>query len=297
VSPADRLASTVRSERGRPFVTTVLLGAGLFMLAAGVWCLVAPHSFARFVDFPYSRHFIHDAGAFQVGIGATLVLAAVWADAVAVALAAFLVANTVHMVNHIVDLGVGGQSLDAWGLGLISLLTLAALVVRMRQLGGVAGEVRTTAAVPALEPFVRQKTVRLTSYRRDGTPVGAPVSIAVDGDRAFARSPGKGGKIKRIRNNPMVEIAPCTALGKPTGPAVAMRARLLQGAEFRHAGRLLGRKYPMLQGAFVPLVHRLFRAKLGPTAHIELRPLGAPGDEAMQAWPALRMVREAWREG
>ena len=45
---------------------------------------------------------------------------------------------------------------------------------------------RDAAAV--LEPFVRQQTVLLTTYRRNGTPVGTPVHIAVDGDRAFVRT-------------------------------------------------------------------------------------------------------------
>ena len=122
------------------------------------------------------------------------------------------------------------------------------------------------------------------------------MSIAVDGDRAFVRSPGKGGKVKRVRSNPVVEVAPCTALGRPTGPAVAMRARLLQGEEFRRAGRLLAHKYPMLQGAFVPLVHRLFRAKTGPTVHIELTPAAAPS-AGRQAEPGLLVVRQARGEG
>lgn len=46
----------------------------------------------------------------------------------------------------------------------------------------------TTPASTVLAPFVRQKTVLLTTYRRDGTPVGTPVHIAVDGDRAFFRT-------------------------------------------------------------------------------------------------------------
>lgn len=39
-----------------------------------------------------------------------------------------------------------------------------------------------------LERFVRPKTVLLTSYRRNGTPVGTPVSIAVNGEHAFVRT-------------------------------------------------------------------------------------------------------------
>jgi uncharacterized protein len=32
------------------------------------------------------------------------------------------------------------------------------------------------------------KTILLTTYKRDGTPVSTPVSIAFDGDRAFWRT-------------------------------------------------------------------------------------------------------------
>jgi hypothetical protein len=43
-------------------------------------------------------------------------------------------------------------------------------------------------APAALEPFDRQKTVLFTTHRRDGTPVGTPVRIVVDGDRTFVRT-------------------------------------------------------------------------------------------------------------
>ena len=63
------------------------------------------------------------------------------------------------------------------------------------------------AEMPTLEPFVRQTCVLLTIYRRNGTPVGTPVNIAVDGDRAFVRTWDTTWKLKRIRNNPEVEVA------------------------------------------------------------------------------------------
>jgi PPOX class probable F420-dependent enzyme len=287
---ADQVSPTVTRRPSWVFTTAVLVAIGALTLAAGVWAVASPRSFAGFAGFGYHRHFIHDVGAFQIGIGTTLLLAAAWADAAAVVLAGFFVGNSVHTVNHVVDLDIGGHSWNAWALGAGSVLVLAALVVRMRQLGWVAGEVTTTAAVPALAPFVRQKTILLTSYRRDGRPVGAPVSVVVDGDRAYVRSPGKGGKIKRIRNNPIVEIAPYTTFGKATGPAVRMRARLLDGAEFRHAGQLLGRKYPMLQGVFVPLTHRLGRAKFGRTTHLALTPIDERPARETAAEPRSRVT-------
>jgi hypothetical protein len=38
------------------------------------------------------------------------------------------------------------------------------------------------------------KTVLLTTYKRDGTPVGTPVSIAFDGDRAFSAHTTRRGR-------------------------------------------------------------------------------------------------------
>jgi uncharacterized protein len=119
----------------------------------------------------------------------------------------------------------------------------------------------------SLAPFVRQKTVLLTTFRRDGTSVGTPVSIAVEGDRAFVRTWDTSGKMKRIRNNPEVTIAPSTTFGTPTGPALPAEAKILTGSESSHAGHLLARKYPLLHGVIVPLTHRLRR---NTTTHIEL---------------------------
>lgn len=126
--------------------------------------------------------------------------------------------------------------------------------------------------IASLAPFGREKAALLTTYRRDGTPVATAVNIAVEGDHAFVRSWDTAGKIKRIRNNPEVELAPSTMSGKPTGPAIRARARLLSGDESAHAGRLIARKHPILQGVLVPLFHRLRGLT---TAHVELRPIEA----------------------
>ena len=258
-------------DRGRRFVLAVTLLAGLFMTAAGLAGLLAPSWFAGAAGFPRHTHFVHDAGAFQLGIGVTLLLAVAWRDGLVPALAGFLVANTTHAINHAVDLDLGGHGSDPWGLAALSLLTAAALGVRLGQLGWVVGEV-TTATIPALAPFVRQKTVLVTTYRRDGRPVGTPVSLAVDGDHAYLRSFEQAGKTRRIHRNPRVAVAPSTARGRPTGPAIQATARCLEGAESRRAARLLVGKHPLLHGVLVPLTHRLGRAKTGKTVHFQLTP-------------------------
>lgn len=122
---------------------------------------------------------------------------------------------------------------------------------------------------PVLEPFVRQRNVLLTTYRRDGTPAGTPVHVAVDGDLLFVRTWDTTWKLKRIRNNPEVELAPSTFRGVPTGESVRLHARILEGDESARAGRRLAGKYPLLHGVLIPLVHRL---RGNTTVHVELTP-------------------------
>ena len=113
------------------------------------------------------------------------------------------------------------------------------------------------------------KTILLTTYKRDGTAVGTPVSIAFDGDRAFFRSYDKAWKTKRLRRDPRVRVAPSTVRGKPTGPAIQARATLLDGEQARVAARALARRHRVLQAVLVPTMHRVMRYQ---TMHYELEP-------------------------
>jgi uncharacterized protein len=60
-------------------------------------------------------------------------------------------------------------------------------------------------------------TIRLVTYKRDGTGIATPVSLAWDGNRAFFRSYDRAWKTKRLRNTPQVECAAATLSGTPTG--------------------------------------------------------------------------------
>jgi PPOX class probable F420-dependent enzyme len=123
---------------------------------------------------------------------------------------------------------------------------------------------------PELTPFVKQWAVLLTSHKKDGSGVDTPVNIAVEGDHAYFRTPGRAWKTKRLRNNPEVEIAPSTPRGAPTGPEIHARARLLDhdSEEDKHAAKLLRRKYPITHGVFVPLAHKIMGTQ---TLHYEVR--------------------------
>jgi len=119
----------------------------------------------------------------------------------------------------------------------------------------------------ALEPLHRSWAVLLTSYKRDGTPIGTPVNLAVDGGRAYFRSYNKAWKTKRIKNNPEVAIAPSTVRGRATGPALQAKARLLSGEEDVHARAVIAKRHPVFQRFLIPFAHKMSRYE---TMHYEV---------------------------
>lgn len=112
-------------------------------------------------------------------------------------------------------------------------------------------------APAALAQLGHSGTVQLQTRKRDGTWVPSPVSLVTEGDRAYFRTYDASGKYKRLRNFPQVRLAAASRFrGKPTGPAVEGRVRVLDGAEARHAGDLLAARFPLLHGKMVPWTHR-----------------------------------------
>jgi hypothetical protein len=114
------------------FRRAVVVLAAVFWLGGGVWAFVAPRSFFdTLATFrPYNRHLLHDIGAFQIGIGATLVAALVWRDPIRVVLSGVAVGSILHVVAHLLDHNLGGRGTDVPGLALFALLVTAGALVR-----------------------------------------------------------------------------------------------------------------------------------------------------------------------
>ena len=125
------------STLGRRVPRAVAVIVGLGFVALGVWAMVDPRSFfdalARFE--PYNQHFLQDIGAFQVGLGAVLLLAGVPARAngLAVALVGVGVGAALHVVSHVVGRDLGGPpATDIPSFAALAALLLAAGVFRWR---------------------------------------------------------------------------------------------------------------------------------------------------------------------
>ncbi len=98
-----------------------------------------------------------------------------------------------------------------------------------------------------------QKYISLTTFRKNGAGVATPVWFGEDGGKLYVMTRSDMGKVKRIRNKPLVRVAPCTIHGKVRGPELAARARILPPEEHAHARQTINRKYWM---ARLPLIWR-----------------------------------------
>ena len=96
----------------------------------------------------------------------------------------------------------------------------------------------------AIGHLARSRSVRLTTFRKDGTPVDTPVGGVVDNGRLYVLSYPNTGKLKRLRNNPKVIVAPCNSAGvsPPDVHPLDGTGRILDREETEHAYRLMARK-------------------------------------------------------
>ncbi len=60
---------------------------------------------------------------------------------------------------------------------------------------------------PVWTKLDEEKTVLLTTYKRDGSGVDTPIHIAVDGETAFIRTYATAWKWKRLQRNPHVTVS------------------------------------------------------------------------------------------
>jgi PPOX class probable F420-dependent enzyme len=107
------------------------------------------------------------------------------------------------------------------------------------------------STVSGFGEFAGKKYLNLESYRKSGAAVRTPVWFAADlsshldspDAKLYIYTTGDSGKVKRIRNNDRVKIAPCNARGDLQGEWVEARAEIVTGNEAAHGMSLLNKKY------------------------------------------------------
>jgi uncharacterized protein len=103
----------------------------------------------------------------------------------------------------------------------------------------------------SIEIFSNKKYLNLETFRRSGESMRTPVWFVQDGEVFYVQTMENSGKVKRICNNCMVNIAPCKMDGKLIGPWIPAQAqRVTDPVVSSRAGHLLDRKYGLLKKMF-----------------------------------------------
>jgi PPOX class probable F420-dependent enzyme len=113
-----------------------------------------------------------------------------------------------------------------------------------------------------VERLGRGSYLLVTTFRKDGTPVPTPVWVGRDGDELLVWTQTTAGKVKRIRNNPTVEVTACDLRGKPRGETVKGTARILDAAGTERGRKVLRKKYG-IAGHVVIGSSKVFRGQDG----------------------------------
>ncbi len=121
------------------------------------------------------------------------------------------------------------------------------------------------------EQFTPMSTIMLTTFKRNGTPVGTPTWLIVRDGTLYVKTYAGLGKVKRIRNMARVLVAPCTATGKVTGQAYEGKARVLTAEEGMDILKAIRKRYGF-QDMFFTQINR-WRGLKEPIA-IEIVPTG-----------------------
>jgi len=99
--------------------------------------------------------------------------------------------------------------------------------------------------------FAGHKYLNLETFKKSGDGVKTPVWFAADPSasldsnsaKLYLYTIGVSGKVKRVRNNPRVKIAPCDMRGRVLGEWVEAHAEIVTGEQATRGMQLLNKKY------------------------------------------------------
>lgn len=102
----------------------------------------------------------------------------------------------------------------------------------------------------SFEPLQGQKFIALTTYRKSGEPVVTPVWFTQRDSKLYVWTGASSGKVKRLRNNPQVSLAPSDFSGKPLGDALSGLVSFPPEGEWKVLNGLFQSKYGLQFGIF-----------------------------------------------
>jgi uncharacterized protein len=113
------------------------------------------------------------------------------------------------------------------------------------------GYAEKEAGMKSLDQFSKKQYLNLETFRKNGDCMKTPVWFVQEGEILYVQTTANCGKVKRIRNNQRVNVAPCKMDGTPTGTWVPANAREITDVEIsKKVNRLLDKKYGLMKKMF-----------------------------------------------
>lgn len=104
-----------------------------------------------------------------------------------------------------------------------------------------------TEIIKFLTQLKDSKYISIKTIRKNGNGVATPVWFVEENDKFFICTGGATFKVKRIRNNPKVQIAECDPSGNLKGKYFEGKAQILANDKVNHIYRLFRKKYSMFR--------------------------------------------------
>ena len=93
------------------------------------------------------------------------------------------------------------------------------------------------------QQFENESYLNLETYRKNNYPIVTPVWFILKDNDIFVVTKEKTGKVKRLKNNNVVRVAPCNYRGASKGTWVTGTAHFVDSQETSDILKMRGRKY------------------------------------------------------
>ena len=119
--------------------------------------------------------------------------------------------------------------------------------------------------------LVSEKYISLKTFRKSGVAVATPVWFAFDPDddrKLYLVTDENTGKVKRLRNNPRVQLTPCDRAGKVHGTEIEATIAFVPEAQRSRANAILAKRFGLLYG----LINLITTVRRAPRTWLEITP-------------------------
>ena len=117
-----------------------------------------------------------------------------------------------------------------------------------------------------LKKFSDHKYINVQTFRKNGEPVNTPIWFVISNDKIYVITRELTGKVKRIKNNNQVKIAPCSLSGKLKGDWVLGTVSFISESETSDVIKLVNKKY-----GFWSKIASIFTAKKGRSIGLSIK--------------------------